>query len=202
MKFPILTAALLLCLIIAYNNRRSKRSIADEENAFWSREQEANNTRRKSLDDLDYVRIPLDKLPLDKHFNNDNIQQYIDTIVELSKSPIVNLSGISNTDLKLKYGAPNIDTLVRYDSRYTTLSTTLQRLGQALYDEGYIEDAKTVLEYAISTRSDISQTYKLLGDIYKSDNNSSGISDLIQKAEELTTPMKSSILDYLMGLQD
>ena len=200
MKFPILTAVLVLCLVIALANKRSKEYLAEEEDKFWERENAANSTRRKSLDSLKLITIPLDILPMDNYKDNNIIQSCIDTIVELSKSPIANLTGISNTDLKLKYGAPNIDLLATYDSRYTTLASTLNKLGQALYDEGDIQTAKEILEFAVSTNTDISGTYRLLGDIYQSEGNAEGISGLIQTVNALNTPMKPSIITYLESL--
>lgn len=39
--------------------------------AFWKREEEANHTRRKSLDNLPYITIPLEELPLACHITGD-----------------------------------------------------------------------------------------------------------------------------------
>jgi len=197
MKFPILTSVLILCLVIAFFNHRSKEKIAAQEEDFWDKEAQANNTRRKSLDNLEYILIPMDKLPIDKHRDNDTINSIIDTIGELSKSPIVNLTGISNTDLKLQYGAPNIDLLSQYDSRYTTLATNLQKWGSKLIELGDTESAKAVLEFAISTKTDISGTYKLLSNIYKDEQDLASLEYLRSVASELNTPMQATILSYL-----
>lgn len=197
MKFPILTAAVILCLVIAYCNRKSKEQVAAMENEFWDKELQANNTRRKSLDDLDYISVPLESLPINIHLDNDTIKGIIQTIVELSKSPIVNLTGISNTDLKLKYGAPNIDLLAQYDSRYTALVTNLQKWGSRLYELGDIDSTKSVLEFAVSTHTDVSGTYKLLSEIYLSEGDVCSMEKLISYASNINTPMKTTILNSL-----
>ena len=64
------------------------------------------------------------------------------TLLSLSDSPIVNFTGLTNTDLKLMYGAPNIDLLMRYDQNYTTLACTLQKWADKLYGEGYVAEAR------------------------------------------------------------
>ena len=200
MKLPILTSVLILCLVIAYATHKGRNAEKEAIDEFWEKERQANNTRRKSLDGLNYITIPLDELPINL-FNDDNIiSEAVQTIVELAKSPIVNLTGISNTDLKLEYGAPNIDLLSLYDGRYTTLARTLQTWGKRLIELGEEPAAKTVLEFAISTETDVSGTYKLLSDIYSKEGNTKGIDNLISVAEKINSPMKDSILKGLKAL--
>jgi len=201
MKIPVLlTCIVAFSSLMIFQIHRDKERSAQIETDFWEREREANSTRRKSLDNLDYITIPTETLPLNLHLEDDTIKQYADTIVELSKSPIVNLTGISNTDLKLKYGAPNIDLLSVYDQRYTTLASTLQKWALALNEYGETAAVKTILEYAISTRTDVSGTYRLLASIYSEEDNVDGLRMLISVAESLNSPMKKSILDNLNSL--
>ena len=197
MKFPILASVLALCAFIAFSNHRQREAAAKEEEEFWERERLANSTRRKSLDGLNYINIPLDLLPMNLYLDDEKISEYVSTVKTLSESPIVNLTGYSNTDLKLEYGAPNITLLSQYDQRYTTLVQTLQRWAQALYDRNEIEAAKTILEFSVSTNSDVSGSYKLLADIYKANHDTDRIDCLIKTAEKLNTPMRDSILTYL-----
>ena len=200
MKFPILASVLILCALIAYNVHKQRNKIAEIQEAFWEREREANNTRRKPLDDLDYINIPLERLPMSSHRDNTRILEYTDTITELAGTPIVNLTGISNTDLKLKYGAPNIDLLSRYDQRYTTLAATLQKWAQELYDLGEKKDAKTVLEFAVSTGTDVSGTYRLLASIYIDEGDKQAVRNLIPTAEAVNSPLRDTILANLRSL--
>ena len=110
---------------------------------------------------------------------------------------IVNFSGISNTDLKLNYGTANITVLSEYDRNYTTLVRSFQVLAASLYENGNKENAKKILEFSINTGSDVSSSFKLLGTIYKSENNLSAINELIDKATKLNSPMKTAILESL-----
>ena len=202
MNLVILATFLVLCLIVAVSVRSTKNKYEQEERAFWEKERSANSVRRKSLDGLDYIKIPLDQLPTDLHPDNDTIASCLDTIGELSKSPIVNLTGISNTDLKLKYGAPNITLLTLYDQRYTLLASTLQKWAAALMDLDEKEAARTVLEYAVSTKTDVSSTYKTLASIYSETGDTAAIQGLIPVAESLNTPLKDSIVSNLKSYLD
>lgn len=197
MKFPFLASTLIFCAYIAFVIHRQKNIEESQREDFWEREREANNTRRKSLDGLDYIKIPLDMLPMDVLLDNPKVAECVTTITNLSESPIVNLTGFSNTDLKLEYGAPNIDILSLYDQRYTTLARTLQTWASLLYENGDKTSAQVVLEYAISTRTDVSGTYKLLASIYNSKGDLDSIRGLIPVAESINSPLKASIIKSL-----
>ena len=163
---------------------------------FWKREAEANAVRRKPLDQLHYITIPLSGLPLNDS-GSEKIRECIRTIRELSDQRIVNLNGISNTDLKLTYGAPNLPLLSEYDENFTLLISTLQKWASLLYDAGQTAEAQAVLEFAVSAGSDISGSYKLLASIYRDHQEEQKIQDLIRSASELSSPMKDIIVRTL-----
>lgn len=197
MKFPFFASFIVFCAWLGYEIHKHRNLEKKSIDAFWEKEQKANSTRRKSLDSLDYITIPSDILTMPLQTDDTIINECLETLTELSKEPIVNLTGISNTDLKLRYGAPNINLLTTYDQRYTTLARTLQNFGKALYDNGYAKDAKTVLEFAISTHTDVSSTYKLLTTIYKEQGTPEKILSLIPIAESLNSSLKNSIIKML-----
>lgn len=163
---------------------------------FWERESQANTVRRKPLDNLNYISIPLSDLPLDPS-GSDEIQECIRIIRELSEKKIVNLNGISNTDLKLTYGAPNLPLLSEYDENFTLLISTLQKWASLLYEDCRTADAQTVLEFAVCAGSDISGSYKLLAAIYHEHQEDKKIHSLIRTASELSSPMKDIIVRTL-----
>ena len=163
---------------------------------FWKREAEANAVRRKPLDQLHYITIPLSGLPLNDS-GSEKIRECIRTIRKLSDQRIVNLTGISNTDLKLTYGAPNLPLLSEYDENFTLLISTLQKWASLLYDAGQTAEAQAVLEFAVSAGSDISDSYKLLASIYRDHQEEQKIQDLIRSASELSSPMKDIIVRTL-----
>ena len=48
-------------LVVAQNTRRQRALTEKKEQEFWDREKRANSVRKKPLDGLDYVKIPLEK---------------------------------------------------------------------------------------------------------------------------------------------
>ncbi len=121
-------------------------------------------------------------------------------LCKLADSRILNLTGVSNTELRLTYGTANLDPLMSYDHNFTLLIRTLQKWGNLLASAGNPEDAVTVLSYAVSIGSDIAGTYALLGRLYKDRGEYSKIEELKVSAEQLTTLMKPSILRDLEQL--
>lgn len=196
MIFPCLIAVLLLSLLFTYKIRSSDRRMRNATKEFWEKEQRANDTRRLPLDDLSFIEIPTECLPLEQT-DDETISVCQQCILRLADEKIVNLSGITNTDLKLKYGAPNLDTLSRYDQNYTDLLRTLAQWGGALYDAGRYEDAKSVLEFGVACKTDIRKHYTLLAEIYKKENAFAKIQDLISTAEDLTSMRRDSIISSL-----
>ena len=107
-------ASFIIYLIwLSYELSKSRRIGEKAQDAYSERENAANNTRRKSLDNLRYIVIPFDSLPMETLKEDEKIMEFHKTLHYLSESPIVNFTGFSNTDLKLEYGAPNIDLLAR-----------------------------------------------------------------------------------------
>lgn len=186
-------AMALLSLIIRRSIKRDERPVEK----FWEKEARANSTRKKNLDSLAYISIPACILSIKPHNTTEEIEAYIKDLNDLAKEKIVNLTGISNTDLKLTYGTANITILSQYDFNYTNMVTILQKLAQCLVDVNEPKLAIQILEFAVSTDTDISKSYYLLASLYKESGQFEKVNELISKAENLNTIMKDSIVRNL-----
>ncbi len=197
MNFAIFASFIVFTIWLNYElGKRGKLGNASEKE-FWAKERAANKTRRKSLDDLNYIKIPFDELPITLMQEDERVADCVRMVKELGESPIVNFTGLTNTDLMLRYGAPNIDILMRYDQSYTMLARTLQQWAKYLYDGGYVNEACQILEFAVSTGTDVSSTYRLLCKIYKETGSPEKISSLYPTAESLDSAMKGAIVRIL-----
>ncbi len=199
MKFPFLASFLIFIVALRIAIGRSRRKDKNADKLFWQRENDANNVRRKPLDDVEYINIPIDKLPTDVLPDDETVSDCIKQLNELSKEKIVNLTGMTNTDLKLKYGVANLPFLTECDDRFTTLVQTLQKWADYLWEKGLEEPAVTIMEYEISIRADIGAAYRKLAAYYKRHNEPEKIDKLIKVAETLNTATQKSILRSLKG---
>lgn len=207
MKFPFFASFIVFCIWLSHQLKKSRKLQDQKEKSFWELESRANNTRRKSLENLDYITIPLETFPMDLSAfpsdaspspqENGRLQECMEILCTLSTLKIVNFTGLTNTELKLKYGAPNMNLLMEFDQNYTLLACTLQSFAEELFKTGMISEAKTVLEFAVSTHTDVSQSYFLLADIYEREYRPEKIEALIHAAESLNTVMKKSIVRTL-----
>lgn len=188
MNFIIFASFIIFTSIVSLVIRRHNRSDENIQKQFWERERQANQVRRKPLDDLDYVNIPLDTLPVTIMQEDITVKDCLDTLSVLADEKIVNFAGLTNTDLKLAYGTANITVLSQYDQNFTLLAQTLQKWAETLHRAGYTDEARQILEYAISIRSDAGTSYRLLASLYDQDGAQEKVAALYNAALALTSP--------------
>ena len=131
----------------------------------------------------------------DIEINDEIVAKCVSRLVFLKDKKILNLTGKTNTDLKLEYGAANLTYLSECDENYTTLSRTLNTYSARLYELGYESEARKVLEFAVETGSDSLSMYRLLADIYSGRNEADSLEYLLFKANQLDSMLKKTIVN-------
>lgn len=194
--------ALFLIFLVwfAYERTKATHIEKSKKDEFWLRENEANNTRRKNLDSLEYIVIPDDillanlspALPAD-----DELKRCNDILISLKEKRIFNLTGKTSTDIKLMYGPANLSQLDEYDSNFTLFSQTIYAYGEQLHKLGFDDEAMKVLRFGIDSLSDISGNYKLLATLYTKYNQPEKVEELKKIAGGLDSLMKNAILRSL-----
>lgn len=208
MKYPFFASFIVFGFLFSFSMKRRTKKEKQYVDNFWEREREADSTRRKSLESLDYVAIPLNDLPMDVLAELPEIKEYHDKIRELAGKKIVNFAGYSNTELKLEYGAPNINLLSEYDQNFEELITLLQGWASLLLqnwgegaqlcpEEERKQAAKKVLAFAVSVGSDITASYEKLVKLYLEYGEQEKIPALREKAEKIRSLSKPRILALL-----
>lgn len=208
MKYPFFASFIVFGFLFSFSMKRRTKKEKQYVDNFWEREREADSTRRKSLESLDYVAIPLNDLPMDVLPELPEIKEYHDKIRELAGKKIVNFAGYSNTELKLEYGAPNINLLSEYDQNFEELITLLQDWASLLLqnwgegaqlcpEEERKQAAKKVLAFAVSAGSDITASYEKLVKLYLEYGEQEKIPALREKAEKIRSLSKPRILALL-----
>lgn len=195
----ILGCTIILLFLIHYESKKNSKSRSETLQEFFKRELEANTTRKKDISGLPYQTIALSKLPDISNIpdKDGEIAAIFEVLRPLDGKQMLNLSGISNTDLKLSYGAANFPFLSECDARFTSFSRKLYELGTRLYEAGEEEKAIKVLEYAIEAGSDVGSTYRLLGSLYMKTQNRDALSSLQQKARELPDTIRDYVCSFL-----
>lgn len=197
MNLTFFASFIAFCLILTFNIKRQNKSAKQKEKNFWEREHQANSVRKKPLDNLNYVNIPLETFPTHLMREDETVMECIGIMESLTAQKIVNLTGYSNTDLKLEYGTANITVLTEYDQNYTLFVRTLQKWADTLIDGGYTKDASVLMEFAVLTNTDISRTYYQLADYYASQGELPKIHGLIETASNLRASNRNIIIRHL-----
>ena len=197
MNFIIITSFLAFSIVFFFARKRTSRIEEARDREFWERENRANGIRRKSLDGLNYITIPDELLNMKPAVTTEVLNTCIRDLNDLSEYQIVNLTGYTNTDLKLEYGTANITILSEYDLHYTNLVTLLQKLAELLHENGEDALAIATLEFAVSTGTDVSKSYYLLADLYQETGTPEKISHLIDYAQNINSMIKDTIVQRL-----
>ena len=201
MAFPFLGLFIIFLSVAAYYRKRATAQQKKVTEDFWSREDQANQIRRKDISNLPYITIPLEKFPIGIS-DDEELTDYENDLKTLASRKILNLSHQSNTDLKLAYGPANLPALSEYYQNYTTLLRNLVAYADCLIKNGFKSEAVPVLEFGISIDSDIRANYTLLAELYKEQRKTAKIQELIDKAASLDSMMRSAILEQLHTLQN
>lgn len=191
-------------LFIIWVNVKTKRGTENNstwDTAYWEKERKANFVRRKDISDLDYITISEEELPFsDTAEGEEKYRQ--DEVRRTLSCKSLNLSGMSNADIKLKYGTANFPELSMYDQNYILLIRNLGLWGSYLHKncEGQDSRAKIILERAVSLGSDIKDTYVSLTEIYLAEHHPEKVQELIRHVEDSDFDLKPSLLRTLHEL--
>lgn len=186
---------IILIVIFQFILRKNSKKDEQRTQEFWKRESESNAVRKKDISNLDYIRLPEPLLSI-----TSNIPEVNDAITKFSSfkdMTMLNLTGLSNTDLKLQYGPANLDALSEYDENCTRMLRSIVSAAETLKSNNMDKEAVMFLEFGIQCHTDITSNYTMLAEYYSAANNKEGIDRLIQTANSLNSMTKDSIVKKL-----
>ena len=143
--------SIIIVLFVVVFTYRVKKTSADQEEVlekFSERERLANATRRKDISNLDYITIPEEFLLPDMTSESSH------RILALRGKKMLNLSDMTNTDLKLQYGMQNLEELSEYDDNFSELLRYLPEYTEELVEKGHRDIAVAILQFAVDNGSD------------------------------------------------
>lgn len=196
---PIFFICFIVFIIWLQVKTKQGDKVSTWDEAYWQKEYQSNFARKKDPDDLDYITVDMDRIPMEEYCSEEEQDLYVE-LKKILSQPIINLNNMSNTDLKLTYGIANFEKLSAYDQNYTRLIRTLNRLGNYCFDNGNTTRAKRILEYAIELGSDISSTYTTLANIYLQEDAIEKIQTLINQMDQTDSLMKETTKNKLLQM--
>lgn len=97
--------------------------------------------QEKDISHLPILHVEESELPVITT-ENESVLYYIDHIRKIIKSPMLDLSEYSNTDLKLAYGVGNFKVLCEYDENFNHFLLALTNLARACTEAGLYSEAE------------------------------------------------------------
>jgi hypothetical protein len=194
----ILPYILIIFGIVGLLRARAVKKDQKKRDDFFQKESEANSVKKRDISALPYI-VP-DEALLNTDSSDPKITELLSELKTFKDKKILNLTGISNTDLKLKYGTANITELSECDDNFTSYCKVLYSIGKAYNEIGDTVSARRFLEYAVGIRTDITDNYVLLANIYRDNNELNRIDDLINIAGTLNSLSKQTIILKLNDL--
>jgi hypothetical protein len=183
--------AVIFIVVFTVRNRQNRKKQADLTENFWNRELEANSTRKQDISNLDYVSIPFEIFPPDIH------AECKEKLWSLSDKKILNLTGMTNTQLKQRYGAANLEFLGECDANFADLVYCIGTYADELLKADRPSEAKQLLEFGVSVQADSSFIYTTLGKLYRDAGETEQLQSLIEEAQKLNSIQKTAILSKL-----
>ena len=199
---PLFTTIVLVAGFIFFFMKLTLEKPSNGIKSFRERERRANNTLKQPLDSLEFVKVPIDSVPCPDPAVNEKCASLIGELKILCDKKIVNLTGISNTDLKLTYGAANLPILSEYDQNFTNLCKILYDLGCEYQNAGFEDEAIAAFNAGISVGTDISGNYTTLASIYAEKGLYVEIQRLINCADNIRSLTKASTISKLQNILD
>ena len=120
----------------------------------------------------------------------------------LCEQKMLNLTGLSNTDLKMQYGVQNLEELSQYDDNFTKFVRLLPDYADELIANDQITEAKRLLEFGIEHKADSKAAFILLAKLYKRLGQEDKIQHLILVAGELNSLSQLPIISALQEIQN
>lgn len=207
---------ILFALWVKYEIGKNSKMESNANTDFLERERLANFTRKADITKLNYLSIPLRELPFMGKYENaaasylpssdissltkNEILDCEKNIIALSNKKILNLGGLSNTDIKMEYGVANLQILMQYDDNFSKLSRILAKWGKLLFDAGELAASEKVLSYAVSCGADIEDVFITLAKIYKQTGNELGISSLVDACTCFDELRREKIIEQITSI--
>jgi len=214
--YLILPYFILLIVVLQIFLRKNSKKDEERTQQFWERERKANEVRKKDISNLNYITIPSNLLPdrqltdhslekqndsfVDKCLCLSNVKKAYDAFANYYDKKMLNLNNISNTDIKMTYGAANLTILSEYDDNFTAMCKAAVKLAKTLDENDLLDEAVPYLEFIVKSGTDMTSAYMMLADYYIKNNNLKEIENLKSYANLLNSLTKDIILKKLLAL--
>jgi len=183
MKIPVFGLVMIFVIWLSYELKKHTKEETKIHKDFWERERKSGFVPKKNTGDIFYITVDESFLPSERGDEDSELYSVCNRILSFRDLKIADLSSMTNTELKEKYGTANFNSLSEADNNFTALVPLLSRLCEILYDEGRLAEAETAAVFCVESGIMTYPVLFALGNIYSMINENEKLEDLILKAE-------------------
>ena len=197
---PSIAFFIMGILILGFTFKHSVQRTTNTSQSDWKehldKEHELQFIRTKKLPEQLFLKIDFKDYPV---VNDSKCQDVYLKLLAYAKTPIVYLGKQSNLEIKEQFGAKGLEMLIDYERNYFNFMDISYEYGNILYDQGFTEEAKKVLELSIGYGCDSSKSFLLLGQIYRLHNEFEALKQLRDTAIKNmeNSPLLEKVLSQL-----
>ncbi|MCR5830487.1 MAG: hypothetical protein K6F93_09110 [Lachnospiraceae bacterium] len=138
----------IFLLWFTYERIKADHQSSYSNEGFWEKERRASFTPTVKIDNLPYITLDESVIPTPCDEDSEELRNVLNEIRSLKDSKMIDLSDLTNTDLKLKYGTPNFTVLAKADADFALLVSDCEKAGELLSEAGRSDEAYAITDYA------------------------------------------------------
>jgi hypothetical protein len=201
---PLVVLALFFMIALRFAGRPGKTRLKAEK--MLAQDEAANHVRGQDISEEMFYLADINALPVREYTDEEKKRPHPcflwqKKVLNIHQKKMLRFDRpYTNVELKHMFGVANLEFVARYEENFTNYIHTLRHWAEALLAADMQDDARTVLETAISAGSETSQTYTLLADIYAKTNDKRNLESLRNTIIQRDFPGKQIALDHINKL--
>ena len=141
---------LIFLLWFTYERIKADRHSSYTNEDYWERERRASFSPSAVIDNLPYLSIDESIIPASGPNDSEELTAVLNELRSLKNEKMIDLSDMTNTDLKIKYGTANFTILAKADADFSLFISDCEKAADLLSNAGRTEEAYRLLDYSAS----------------------------------------------------
>lgn len=210
LSFPFMLGGVVFMIIMKFIINKGDNGYHTHVNDFIKREELANNTI-KNIDEisLEYIQPKEDNLPFMDLTELETTPEFRKVVkkqnavkrkmgLSMVRLPI----NLSNTELKELFGANNFEKISIMEAHYNGYIRAVYEWAMELFELKKYEECKLVLLELVRLKGDISNAYVILAILYKMENNTEGLVELVELVNLYELSLKESTIKSISKIMN
>jgi len=200
----IIGFVLVMALAGLFGGRKREKSIKE----YLENELEANSAPKTPIPDEIFYVPDLSALPFKEEYdydekNNAKLLECQETVKNKAGLQMLKFAEEqSNNDLKLSFGASNLNNIIVYEVHFSQYMRALLNWGQLLHSLGDEINAAIIFNVCAESGCDMSKPYTILADIYAAQSDTVNLERLLGLAVAADLSTKEKTEEYIRELMN